>query len=110
MSRWGIERIEATVRERAETLRSMLRDTGFTVHDPGAVRCGIVTASSDRRPADELKTMLAEHGINVSTTHVDSSRWDVEQRDLPPMLRLSVHYTTTPDELTSTVGVLASAV
>ncbi len=108
VSRWGIERIEATVRERAETLRSMLRDAGFTVHDPGAVRCGIVTASSDRRSADELRAVLVERGINVSTTHVDSSRWDVERRELPPMLRLSVHYTTTVDELTTTVDVLSS--
>ena len=36
-----------------------------------------------------------------------SSRYDVERRNLPTMLRLSVHYTNTPDELTAAVEVLS---
>lgn len=106
---WGIDRIEVTVSERAETLRSMLLEAGLTVHDPGVERCGIVTASSPSVPADELRHILAAHGVNVSTTAIGSSRWDVEQRALPPMLRLSVHYTTTDDELATAVEVLAAA-
>lgn len=108
-SELGMDRIEPTVAARAETLRVMLRNAGFTVYDPGVHRCGIVTAAGVRRGADELKTALAEHRINVSTTDVGSSRWDVERRDLPPMLRLSVHYTTTDGELARTVEVLAAA-
>ncbi len=38
-----------------------------------------------------------------------SSRYDVERRNLPPMLRLSVHYTTTPAELVDTVEILTRA-
>ncbi|MGI9644421.1 MAG: aminotransferase class V-fold PLP-dependent enzyme [Ilumatobacteraceae bacterium] len=106
---FGIDRIEPTIAARAETLRGMLRDIGFTVYDEGVDRCGIVTAASDLHSALDLQRMLGEQGINVSTTGIGSSRWDVERRDLPPLLRLSVHYTTTDDELARTVKVLAGA-
>ncbi len=103
----GTDRIEPTVAACAETLRAMLRDAGLTIYDEGLERCGIVTAASDRHTAGELQAMLADHDINVSTTGIESSRWDVERRDLPPMVRLSVHYTTTEEELSRTVEVLA---
>jgi selenocysteine lyase/cysteine desulfurase len=108
--RWGIDRIEATVAARAAELRTMLRAAGFTVHDEGMRQCGIVTTSSgpnDRRSAVELRELLTRHGVNSSTTLTDSSLYDVERRNLPQMLRLSVHYTTTPDELAHTVDVLS---
>ena len=41
----GIERIESTIRQRAEELRSGLREVGLRVHDQGVDRCGIVTAT-----------------------------------------------------------------
>jgi selenocysteine lyase/cysteine desulfurase len=107
---WGIDRIEATVAARAAELRTMLRAAGFTIHDEGIRQCGIVTASSGRndgRSAAELRELLTGHGVNSSTTLTDSSLYDVERRNLPPMLRLSVHYTNTRDELAHAVDVLA---
>jgi len=44
------------------------------------------------------------------TESADSSRWDVERRGRPELLRISVHYTTTMDELTAAVDVLAGAI
>ncbi len=107
---WGIDRIEATVGERAEQLRSMLAAAGLTVYDEGSVRCGIVTCASDVVDASELQKVLARQGVNATTTLADSSRWDVERRALPTLLRLSVHYTTTIEELVTTVEVLIDAV
>jgi selenocysteine lyase/cysteine desulfurase len=109
---WGIDRIEATVTARAAELRSLLRQAGFVVHDEGIRQCGIVTTTSgepDGPTADELAAILTSHGVSSSTTMAGSSRYDVERRNLPTMLRLSVHYTNTIDELTDTVEILSGA-
>lgn len=103
---WGIGRIEVTVQNQAERLRSMLTEVGLDVYDEGIERCGIVTVASDAIPSDVLRGRLAEHRINVATTPPGSSRWDVERRSLPELLRLSVHYTTTDEELATAVEVL----
>ncbi len=103
---WGVDRIEATVTARAEQLRAMLVDAGFAIYDEGLQRCGIVTTASTSEPSDVLLTRLAEHRVNATTTPAGSSRWDVERRNLPVLLRLSVHYTTTDDELDRAVTVL----
>jgi selenocysteine lyase/cysteine desulfurase len=104
---WGIDRIEATVAARADQLRSMLADAGFTVYDEGLERCGIVTTATAAEPSAQLQARLAEHRINATTTPPGSSRWDVERRHLPVLLRLSVHVTTTDDELAATLEVLS---
>jgi selenocysteine lyase/cysteine desulfurase len=49
---------------------------------------------------------LAQHRINAATTAATSSRWDVERRNLPVLLRLSVHCTTTDEELERAIEVL----
>jgi len=59
------------------------------------------------RPSTELQELLAQHRINTTSTHAGSSWWDVERRNLPPLLRLSVHITTTESELEAAVGVLS---
>ncbi len=106
---WGLDRIEATVTARAAQLRVLLADAGFDVYDEGVERCGIVTTASATTPSEQLATRLADQRINVTTTPASSSRWDVDRRDLPTLLRLSVHYTTTPDELRTAVDVLTGA-
>ena len=109
---WGTDRIEATVIERAAQLREQLTDAGFRVYDQGVRQCGIVTigsARTDGPTAEALAARLTEHRIQSSLTLAGSSRYDVERRDLPTLLRLSVHYTTTVDELDRTVDVLRGA-
>jgi selenocysteine lyase/cysteine desulfurase len=103
---WGIDRIEATVTERAAQLRARLVEVGLTVWDEGVEQCGIVTVTHPRVHAEELRQRLGQHRINASTTPAGSSRWDVERRDLPTLLRLSVHVTTTSDEIERAVEVL----
>ena len=103
---WGLDRIEVTVAERAAQLRERLTDAGLTVWDEGVERCGIVTVTHPRVDAEVLCARLSDHRINATTTPVGSSRWDVERRHLPTLLRLSVHVTTTVDELDRAVDVL----
>jgi selenocysteine lyase/cysteine desulfurase len=103
---WGIERIEATVVRRAAELRTMLVEAGLTVWDEGVEQCGIVTTTRPDVPAEELQARLAQRRINCTTTPAGSSRWDVERRRLPTLLRLSVHAITTREEIDLAVDVL----
>lgn len=103
---WGIDRIEATVTERAAELRARLVEVGLTVWDEGVEQCGIVTVTHPGVHAEVLRQRLGEHRINATTTPAGSSRWDVERRNLPTLLRLSVHVTTTSDEIERAVEVL----
>lgn len=95
----GLDRIELTVAERANQLRTMLTDLGLTVYDEGVQRCGIVTTASPNIASADLRAALSIRSINASTTFAGSSRYDVERRNLPDMLRLSVHCITTVSEL-----------
>lgn len=104
----GIDRIEATIRDRANELRAALDDAGLPVFDLGPDRCGIVTTSVPGLPAEAAKGHLAAAGINVSIATPDSTRWDAERRGLEPLLRLSVHAHTTAAELERAVAVLAT--
>ena len=104
----GVDRIEATVVERANQLRTMLTDLGLTVYDEGVERCGIVTTASPNIASAALKAALGSRSINTSTTSAGSSRSDVERRNLPDILRLSVHCITTVDELERTTAALGS--
>jgi selenocysteine lyase/cysteine desulfurase len=88
----------------------MLIEAGFDVYDEGIVRSGIVTTATPAVPSQRLQEVLAVHHIAATYTEAGSSRWDVERRRLPNLLRLSVHYTTTPAELEVTVEVLIAAV
>ena len=102
----GVDRIEVTVARRAEQLRTALRQIGMIVHDQGTERCGIVTATHPAASAAEVAAVLSSANINVSTTFAGSARADMECRGLPPMVRLSVHCTTTSGEIDRTIAVL----
>jgi selenocysteine lyase/cysteine desulfurase len=106
----GLDRIEMTVAERANQLRTMLTDLGLTVYDEGVQRCGIVTTASSNIASADLRAALSRRSINASTTSVGSSRYDVERRNLPDMLRLSVHCTTTVDEIERATAALGAII
>ncbi|MGW4522942.1 aminotransferase class V-fold PLP-dependent enzyme [Amycolatopsis sp. NPDC004378] len=96
---WGLPAIEERVASLAATLRSRLSDTGARVHDVGARKCGIVTFSVDGTPAAEVKAKLAEANINTSLSTATSAQFDFTARALPDMVRASVHYYNTEDEI-----------
>lgn len=102
----GLDRIRSSVAVRARDLRGRLEEIGFTVHDPGIARCGIVTATHPTLPADEVSARLSDRGVNTSATFVGSARADMEARSVPSCVRLSVHCTTTTEELDRTIAVL----
>jgi cysteine desulfurase / selenocysteine lyase len=97
---WGLGAIETRVTELADQLRRQLQAVpGVRVHDQGQRRCGIVTFTIDGFPAQQIQQHLHQHGINVSVSLVDYARLDLPARGLPDLVRASVHYYNTNDEL-----------
>jgi selenocysteine lyase/cysteine desulfurase len=97
---WGLEAIWVRVQHLAETLRQRLHALpGIRVHDLGRVRCGIVTFSAEAAEATTIKQRLRERSINVSVSTPRSTLLDAEARQLPDLVRASVHYYNTEDEI-----------
>ncbi len=103
---WGLPAIEERIASLAATLRGRLAEAGARVHDVGARKCGIVTFSLDGTPAAEIKGRLAEANINTSVSSRTSAQYDFTARDLPDLVRASVHYYNTEDEIDLLVGKL----
>lgn len=96
----GLGAIFERVQSLARSLRTALSEIGgVTVHDVGRTRCGITTFSTDQRTATEIQTALRKRDINVSVSSPSSTRLDAEARDLPDLVRASVHYYNTEDEI-----------
>lgn len=104
---WGLPAIELRVTELAEQLRERLVGVpGVRVHDQGRRRCGIVTFTVDGVPAQTVQEALARHGVNVSVSLVDYARLDLSARGLPDLVRASVHYYNTGEELDALISAL----
>ena len=96
----GLDAIFDRNRHLARTLRSKLSALpGVTVHDQGRVRCGITTFSAEPLNAPAIQAALRERDINVSVSTPSSTRLDAEARALPDLVRASVHYYNTEDEI-----------
>jgi cysteine desulfurase/selenocysteine lyase len=97
---WGLDAIEQRVTALADHLRAALDElTGVRVHDQGRRRCGIVTFTVEGVPSREVQRRLAQHGINVSVSLVEYARLDLPDRGLPDLVRASIHYYNTENEL-----------
>jgi cysteine desulfurase/selenocysteine lyase len=106
---WGIEAIWARIKRLADELRQQLSAiAGVTVRDEGVERCGIVSFTVAGSDADAVQRRLAKARINVSVSRVSSTRLDMEARDLPDLVRASVHYYNTDEEIERFCTLLAS--
>ncbi|WP_179775981.1 aminotransferase class V-fold PLP-dependent enzyme [Amycolatopsis endophytica] len=103
----GLPAIEERVTTLAARLRADLaRIPGVTVHDQGERKCGIVTFSVAGADATDVRNRLSASRINTSVSHRTSYQYDQEVRHLPDMVRSSVHYYNTEDELRALVDVV----
>lgn len=104
---WGLGEIEARITLLAERLRHELQTLpGLAVQDLGERRCGIVSFTVAGHDADALKQALGQKRINVSVSRVTSTRLDMEARQLDKLVRASVHYYNTDDEIDRFVATL----
>lgn len=96
----GLEAIRERVYDLAEGLRTMLADIpGVAVRDIGKERCGIVTFTAEGKSPEEIKDAFAAHATNVSIAPPASTLLDSEARNLGEMVRASVHYFNTEEEI-----------
>ena len=107
---WGLAAIRDRVYALAGLLRARLAEMpAVAVHDLGLEKCGIVTFSPRQATPDAVKQRLREAGVNVSVTRRPSTRLDMEARGLDEMVRASVHYYNTEDEIDRMYRVLRGA-
>jgi len=97
---WGLETIGRRVDCLAALLRRELgRIRRVTIRDLGRRRCGIVTFTVDGKEAEWIRRKLAERGINVSVSRRGSTLLDMDRRRLDEVVRASVHYYNTEEEV-----------
>ena len=107
---WGIPAIESRVTDLADYLRQQLSSVdGIQVHDQGARQCGIVTFTIDGIRCEDVRRHLAARGVNVSVSVADYARLDMPDRGLTDLVRASVHYYNTHEEIDRLIQALPSA-
>lgn len=106
---WGLDAIERRITALADRFRAGLaaRD-GVSVHDPGPRRSGIVTFTVAGRTPGDVAAHLHDRRINVSVSDVAYHRLGLESRGLGSVVRASVHYYNTEDEVDTAVDAVAS--
>ncbi len=98
----GIDRIADRIQTLAAVLRRHLAAIdGVTVHDRGDQLSGIVTFSVDHMDSADVRERLAEKKINVSIGKAVSTLVYMNRRHLDSVIRASVHYYNTEEEIES---------
>ncbi len=96
----GLDNIESRVTKLANQLRAALaRLASVTVHDLGENKCGIVTFTVADHSAIEVKQYLASKAINVAASSLSGTRLDMENRGLTDLVRASLHYYNSEEEI-----------
>jgi len=96
----GMPAIWDRLRALADRLRSRLATVkGVTLTDLGKVKGGIVTFAVEGADHNALKARLRAQAINVSVSTQFSSRLDLKGRGLRDLMRASVHFYNTEEEL-----------
>jgi selenocysteine lyase/cysteine desulfurase len=104
---WGLGEIRDRVYGLANELRRRLAALpGVTVRDLGVERCGIVTLTAAGHPASAIQQALRERAINATVSRLTSTRLDMEARGLSELLRVSVHYYNSEEEIERLVAAL----
>lgn len=97
---WGVENTWQRIRSLASTLRSKLSSIpGVKVRDLGENKCGIVTFTIEGKEAEAVSLQLRQKGIHTSVSLAEYARLDLEERGLSSLIRASVHYYNTEEEI-----------
>ncbi len=106
---WGLEAIADRVVALAEELRGRLAALGHvTVRDRGQRRGGIVTFDVDGVPAADVSATLRTRAINTSVSPPSQARFDLVHQRVGDLVRASVHYYNTTDELDRLVAAVTT--
>jgi selenocysteine lyase/cysteine desulfurase len=106
---WNLEAICSRILSLATTLRTRLNSfKSVKVWDLGEQQCGIVSFTIDSKSPKEILRALAQQNINVSISGLNSTRLDMESRGLAEVVRASVHYYNSEEEVERFCAVIAS--
>ena len=106
---WGLDAIGERLADLSSGLRERLAEVpGVQVRDLGRHRSALVTFTKDGHGSEAVRLALQAQGINVSVSPPTSTLLDTTARDLPPMVRASVHYFNTDTELDRMVAAVAA--
>ena len=96
----GLDRIWERIQFLAGLTRRRLAEIpGVSIHDRGDTLCGIVTFSVAGKDVVQVKKELAEQKINVSIGRASSTLLYMNKKHLVSVLRASVHYYNTEEEI-----------
>ena len=97
---WDVDTTWRRIKTLAYKLRTQLSPLpGVIVRDRGVTQCGIVTFSVEDKDPDEIVHMLSKQNINVSVTRRSSTLLDMDARGLESLVRASVHYYNSEEEV-----------
>ncbi|WP_119300926.1 aminotransferase class V-fold PLP-dependent enzyme [Dongia deserti] len=96
----GLDQIRDRVSMLADRLRASLSELpGVKVQDLGRVRSGIVTFTKEGEQPRDIQARLDAADIAVSVSSKTSAQLDFGRRGLSQVVRASVHYFNTEDEI-----------
>jgi len=97
---WGLQAINQRIGLLSAELRRRLADAnGVTVADRGIEQSGIVTLFAEQVPAESLQKQLMSRGINTSLVPFSANPVSAAKRNLPALLRASLHYYNSHQEI-----------
>jgi cysteine desulfurase/selenocysteine lyase len=107
----GLEKTWERIQALAGNLRSRLNDLpGVSVRDLGNRQCGIVSFTVEGRSPDRIREKLSEDRINVSVSPAEYTLLDMNDRNLSSVIRASVHYYNSEDEIDRFTEILSSII
>jgi selenocysteine lyase/cysteine desulfurase len=107
----GLESIWQRVQSLARRLRARLTEIpGVTVCDRGRTQCGIVSFLCQGIGPESVKAALARKRINVSVSDAAWTRIDMDARGIPALVRASVHYYNSEEEVDAFAAAVATIV
>jgi cysteine desulfurase/selenocysteine lyase len=108
---WGLDGIQKRIYSLADSLRQKLSQIDeIHLTDDGIEKCGIITFTADQLEPAAIKQALSKQRINVSTSEGSGSLVSFQNRGLKEVVRASVHYFNTDEEIDHFVDVLKSII
>ncbi len=103
-----ITRTWPRIQQLAHRLRAGLEALpGITVHDKGQELGGIVVFGVDGKEAAEVQAQLRAEAVHTSVSPSATARYDLVARGLPDLVRASVHYYNTEEEVDRLLNILS---
>jgi len=104
---WDLGAIQKRIYLLADNLRQKLSQIdGIRSTDDGVEKCGIITFTADQLEPAAIKQAFSKQRINVSTSGGAGNLVSFKKRGLKEVVRASVHYFNTDEEIDHFVNVL----